>query len=602
MQDFKSYTYDNKRSARSLFKRIILAGFALGIIAFFVLILLQPSNKRSAMPEPEATPETTEPGRVTLPLRLPGKSQEEGHLPQKPAAKGLAEVMLAEAGKDTDPPPVQSQTVQVTPTEPEIHWISHEIMRGESLSSIFKQFGLSANLLHRIVHSSKQAKTLTRIQPGETLRIALDDEKKFRSLILEHSKGRSLHITATEDGFSAKNETKKVELLTAKDTIASQNQAPLIHPEPTSPEFHWSSHEIASGDSLSNIFKQFGLSANLLYRIVHSSKQAKTLTQLQPGETLHIALNDEEKFKSLKLEHDKIHSLHITATDNGGFSVKDEIKQVELRTAHVQASIDNSLYLSAKEAGLPDALIMELANIFGWDIDFALEIRGGDSFTVIYQEEYLEGEKYQNGPILAAEFINQGRSYRAVRYLDNTGHADYYTPEGRSMRKAFLRAPVDFRRISSRFTKERWHPVLGKKRPHRGVDYAAKTGTPIKAAGDGKIVHRGKKGGYGRTVIIHGQSYTTLYAHLSKYNKKAKLGKKVTQGQVIGYVGKSGLATGPHLHYEFRLNGVHRNPLTVKLPAAQPIAKQYLTDFTLKTQPLIAQLDTLNRILIADAR
>jgi murein DD-endopeptidase MepM/ murein hydrolase activator NlpD len=171
------------------------------------------------------------------------------------------------------------------------------------------------------------------------------------------------------------------------------------------------------------------------------------------------------------------------------------------------------------------------------------------------------------------------------------------------MRKAFLRAPVDFRRISSRFTKSRWHPVLGKKRPHRGVDYSAKIGTSIKASGDGKIIHRGKKGGYGRTVIIqHGQRYTTLYAHLSRYNKKAKLGTKVKQGQIIGYVGKSGLATGPHLHYEFRVNGVHRNPLTVKLPDAEPIARKYRADFALKTQALIAQLDTLNRIVVADAR
>ena len=163
-------------------------------------------------------------------------------------------------------------------------------------------------------------------------------------------------------------------------------------------------------------------------------------------------------------------------------------------------------------------------------------------------------------------------------------------------------APVDFRRISSRFTPERWHPVLGVKRPHRGVDYAASTGTPVRAAGEGKIIHRGRKGGYGNTIVIqHTHGYSTLYAHLSRYNKKAKLGSKVPQGQVIGYVGQSGLATGPHLHYEFRVNGVHRNPLTVKLPDAEPIAAKYRDDL-MRTQPLISQLDTLNRILIADIR
>ncbi|MDJ0807777.1 MAG: peptidoglycan DD-metalloendopeptidase family protein, partial [Gammaproteobacteria bacterium] len=344
-------------------------------------------------------------------------------------------------------------------------------------------------------------------------------------------------------------------------------------------------------------------SANLLHKIVHSSKAAGTLTKIRPGETLHVELDAEDHFVNLTLQHSKVNSLFIELTDDGKFAATQKTRDVELRTAHVQATIENSLYLSAQNAGLPDAVIMELANIFGWDIDFALEIRSGDRFTVIYQEEYLEGEKLRNGPILAAEFVNQGRTYRAVRYVDGSGKADYFTPEGRSMRKAFLRAPVDFRRISSRFTKERWHPVLGKKRPHRGVDYAAKTGTPIRAAGDGKILHRGKKGGYGRTVIIqHGQRYTTLYGHLSRYNKKAKPGSKVKQGQIIGYVGQSGLATGPHLHYEFRVNGVHRNPLTVKLPDAEPIAKKYRSDFMLKTRELTAQLDTINRIVVADAR
>jgi murein DD-endopeptidase MepM/ murein hydrolase activator NlpD len=171
------------------------------------------------------------------------------------------------------------------------------------------------------------------------------------------------------------------------------------------------------------------------------------------------------------------------------------------------------------------------------------------------------------------------------------------------MRKAFLRAPVDFRRISSRFTRERWHPVLGKKRPHRGVDYAARIGTPVKAAGDGKIIHRGTKGGYGKTVIIqHGQTYTTLYAHLSSYSRKFKRGQRVKQGDVIGFVGRSGMATGPHLHYEFRVNGVYRNPLKVKLPDAEPIAKRYLQDFQLKSQPLLASLETISRTLIANAR
>ncbi len=380
--------------------------------------------------------------------------------------------------------------------------------------------------------------------------------------------------------------------------VENTDQTPVAEPKAPS---QWLTHQIKSGDSLSTIFKSFGLSANLLHRIVHSSDTAQKLTDIRPGETLLLELDEGENLLSLRLEHDKISSLNITATAED-FTASELVREVEHRTAHTSGIIESSLYTTAKESGLSENLIMELANIFGWDIDFALEIRAGDRFTVIYEEDYLDGEKLRDGPILAAEFVNQGRSYQALRYDDEGGRADYYTPEGRSMRKAFLRAPVDFRRISSGFTQERWHPVLGKKRPHMGVDYAAKIGTPVKAAGDGKIIHRGTKGGYGKTVIIqHGQTYTTLYAHLSGYSKNAKSGDKVKQGEVIGYVGKTGLATGPHLHYEFRVNGVHHNPLTVKLPAAQPIDKKYLADFKQKIQPLLSQLETIDRTLIANA-
>ena len=390
---------------------------------------------------------------------------------------------------------------------------------------------------------------------------------------------------------------------TEQQPVTISPSPPELNPAPTATsDIETISHVVAPGDTLSTIFNELGLSATLLHQIIHSSKTAKNLTDIRPGEVLHVELDQGKNLQRLTLERDRVHSLQIRAVDSG-FNSSKQTKKLEKRTAHTQGVIENSLYNSAKQAGLPETTIMELAEIFGWDIDFALEIRSGDSFTVIYEEQFLDGEKLRTGPILAAEFINQGRSYRAVRYVDKTGKAEYYTPGGQSMRKAFLRAPVDFRRISSRFTTERWHPVLGKKRPHRGVDYAANTGTPIKAAGDGKIIHRSRKGGYGRTVIIqHVHGYSTLYAHLSGYAKQARLGDQVKQGEIIGYVGQSGLATGPHLHYEFRVNGVHRNPLTVKLPDAEPIAKRFRADFLLQTQPLIAQLDTLNRILVADAR
>jgi murein DD-endopeptidase MepM/ murein hydrolase activator NlpD len=243
---------------------------------------------------------------------------------------------------------------------------------------------------------------------------------------------------------------------------------------------------------------------------------------------------------------------------------------------------------------------MKMVEIFGWDVDFALDVRAGDRFTVIYEELFKNGEKVRDGNILASEFSNRGRSIRAVRYVNEQGRAEYFSPNGFSMRKAFLRTPVNFRRISSRFNRGRIHPVLQRMRAHRGVDYAAARGTPIRAAGDGRVVLSGRKGGYGKTVVLqHGGTYTTLYAHMSRFHARARKGKRVEQGEVIGYVGKTGLATGSHLHYEFRVRGVHKDPLRVKLPKALPIDRRYKKDFLQKTRPLVAQLDVLARTSIA---
>ncbi|MCF6282800.1 MAG: peptidoglycan DD-metalloendopeptidase family protein [Candidatus Polarisedimenticolaceae bacterium] len=386
------------------------------------------------------------------------------------------------------------------------------------------------------------------------------------------------------------------------EVITANTDRPIEIAEVIEEPSTWLTHTVKSGDTLAKIFSAKGLSANLLHRIVTSSKESAKLARIRPGQELRIQLDAEGEFIALVQVIDAIHSLEIRRTTEGFIANKVQ-QAVEYRTAFTSGTITQSLFISAKEAGLPDPLIMSLANIFGWDIDFALEIRQGDRFTVIYREEYLNGKKLRNGPILAAEFINRGKSFQAIRYTDAAGESNYFTPEGDSVRKAFLRSPVDFRRISSRFQRERYHPVLGRKRPHRGVDYAARTGTPVKASGDGKIIFRGRKGGYGKTVIVqHGGGITTLYAHLNSYMLKRRVGSRVKQGQTIGFVGKTGVATGPHLHYEFRLNGAHRNPLTVKLPAANPIAKAMREDFKIQTAPLTMQLATLNRTLLADAR
>ena len=354
----------------------------------------------------------------------------------------------------------------------------------------------------------------------------------------------------------------------------------------------WREVTVNPGDSLARIFSRLDLSPRSLHEIIHLSDETRRLTRIHPGQKLQVRIDDDQGIAALRYEYDRMHALLVSRTEDGGFEAREVIREPQRSQVTATAEIDSSLFLAGQDAGLNDNLIMELAGIFGWDIDFALDIRKGDRFSVLYEELYLEGEKIGTGEILAAEFVNQGRTFRAVRYTTAEGRSDYYAPDGRSMRKAFLRTPVAFSRISSRFNLKRKHPVLNRIRAHKGVDYAAPYGTPIKATGSGKIVFQGTKGGYGRTVILqHGTRYSTLYAHMSRHARGLKTGSRVRQGQVIGYIGKSGLATGPHLHYEFRIDGVHRNPLTVDLPAAEPIEARYREDFESTAAQLLAELE-----------
>jgi murein DD-endopeptidase MepM/ murein hydrolase activator NlpD len=363
----------------------------------------------------------------------------------------------------------------------------------------------------------------------------------------------------------------------------------------------WQEYKVKSGDSLARIFQREHIKPQQLDAMMKSGDAAKTLLKLYPKDTLRILTDDAGDLQALRYEIDTGSYLLVERDAQNQLTSTIHNYDIEVRHRYAQGVVDSSLFEAANAAGISDNVTMELANIFGWDIDFALDIRKGDSFSLLYEQIYRNGEKISDGHILAADFTSNGKTYSAVRYeKPGDTQAAYYSPDGTSMRKAFLRAPVDFTRISSRFSTGRYHPILHRVRRHEGVDYAAKRGTPIRAAGDGKIVFKGIKGGYGRVIIIqHGSKYSTLYAHMNSFDKHVWLGKKVKQGQYIGYVGSSGLATGPHLHYEFRVNGVHRNPLTVKLPSAQPIVAQYRDDFLQKTRPVLAQLDLLTRTQLA---
>lgn len=392
---------------------------------------------------------------------------------------------------------------------------------------------------------------------------------------------------------SNKTVTKKAPSLALSNTDSNEVS---IEPtqEFTTRDVQKHTETVKSGDNLSFLFQRAGLSDASLFELMQSNSETKQLTRLHPRQKFHFEIDNKKLYK-LIYQKNKLNKIAFTRSESG-FDYQKISLTPDVHVAYREATIENSLFLAGTNAGMDQSLIMEVANIFGWDIDFALDIRSNDSFSVLYEEQFLNGEKLRNGPILAAEFTNQGKTFKAVRYTDSKGSSNYFTPEGNSMRKAFLRTPVDFARISSHFNLKRKHPILNRIRAHKGTDYAAPTGTPIKAAGDGKVTWAGTKGGYGRTVMIqHGQSYKTLYAHMRRYGKGIKNGARVKQGQIIGYVGSSGLATGPHLHYEFYVNGAVRNPVRVNLPKAKAIPKKELADFKLQTKSIVATLQNYQK-------
>jgi len=385
------------------------------------------------------------------------------------------------------------------------------------------------------------------------------------------------------------------------ETPAPMAMLPVSFHPPMSlpvPAYDSISLTIRRGDTLDQLFRKNKLDLGQLATIVRLPDARPYLRVLRPGDEIEIR-HDDGKLISLYRELSLTSALRVSK-ESSGFVAEIIDRPIEVRKRRAYGRIDSSLFESGNAAGLPDKLIMNLAGIFAWDIDFVLDIRVGDNYYILYEEIYQDGEFVTDGEIIAAEFNNDGRTYQAIRFIDNDGRSDYFTPDGSSVRKAFVRAPVDFSRISSSFNPRRRHPVLNTIRAHRGVDYAAPRGTPIKAAGDGKIIFRGRKGGYGNAVIVqHGGNITTLYAHMSNFARSAPFGSRVIQGQVIGFVGSTGLATAAHLHYEYRLNGVHRNPRTVKLPKAEPIKDEYKEKFLAEAQPLLDELLQYKRMQIA---
>lgn len=443
-----------------------------------------------------------------------------------------------------------------------------------------------------VLHPTESKRVRVDIPLIETEEISLANAS-----VLTNTKASVVAVESTEAKFKI-SPIAMQSMATTKNpahTTGKQNSSTPNNPVAAiKPDLIWKRFKVEYGDSLYRIFSRAGLDPQVLVAMT-ASIENKAWTKIFPGEVLEFGFNGGEsgQLEVLKINRSRLEKWHITALQESEFILQKHLAKPDIQLAYREGTINSSLFLDAKKAGMSDNLTMELANIFGWDIDFILDIRRGDSFKLVYEEQYLGDERIGEGNIVSAQFINRGKTYTAVLYRDPQGRASYYTPSGDSMKKAFRRSPIDFARVSSHFNLKRKHPVLHKIRAHKGTDYAAGSGTPIKSTGDGKVIFAGRKGGYGKVVIIqHGQSISTLYAHMKSYAKGIRAGKRVSQGNIIGYVGSTGMATGPHLHYEFRVNGIHKNPLTVPLPKANPVARAELKRFQEHAALAVAQLES----------
>ena len=375
----------------------------------------------------------------------------------------------------------------------------------------------------------------------------------------------------------------------------SKPPAEAANPRNTADREQWTEITIRKGDTLSDILNRAGHDSSDIHRLIQSNPDARVFRQMYPGQKLRLRAGANGPLQELVYETDPGEAFHLVRREDH-FELTKELRTFETRVAHVSGIIESSLFEDGQDAGLSDNLVMKLVEIFGWDIDFALDLRRGDSFSVIHEEKFWRGQKVTDGVILAAEFVNQGRVFRAIAFRDANGYTSYYTPDGTSVRRPFLRTPVEFSRITSRFTGGRYHPILKTWRAHKGVDYAAPVGTPVRATASGRLLSIGwNGGGYGKRIVIrHNATYNTVYAHLSRFRDGLRVGSFVDQGQTIGYVGATGLASGPHLHYEFQVNGAHRNPLTFKFTGGGKIASQNRDEFARLANDWTARLDLIS--------
>jgi len=347
---------------------------------------------------------------------------------------------------------------------------------------------------------------------------------------------------------------------------------------------------VRAGDKVARIFNRVALPKRDLAAVLASGPLSKELQQIHPNREIKFVMTPEKRLLKLSYAPDPLQTLEFKR-DGEAFRAEQISRNAVVTASYHHATINQSVFAANQSIGLNDEVTIRLAQIFQWDIDFVLDLRKGDEFSLVLEEKYVDGQFVGYGRILASEFVNQGARYRAVSYTDEDGNSDYYSDSGESMRKAFLRAPLEFSRISSNFNPKRFHPVQKRIMPHRGIDYAAPTGTPVLASGDGRVIKAARTEPNGNFIVIqHGGDIQTKYLHLSRFGKGIATGARIRQGQVIGFVGATGWATAPHLHYEFLVDGVHQNPRTVPLPKADPIPEQERRKFESQSASLLALL------------
>jgi murein DD-endopeptidase MepM/ murein hydrolase activator NlpD len=395
----------------------------------------------------------------------------------------------------------------------------------------------------------------------------------------------------------------QTEIITApQKTVVEEVAMPQTTPVATDTSIFWRNERVQRGDTVAELLRRLNVEDAAASEFLRTNQATESLRHLAAGKTVQAETGSNGRLVALRYLNSSGSQVVIekNAGTKAGFRVSLLPPQLEQRLIMRSGVIRNTLFDATDEAGLPEATASQLVEIFGGDIDFHRDLRKGDKFSVTYEVTYSNGEPVRSGRIQAAEFVNQGKAYRVVFFQTDSTHGDYYTPDGKSVRKAFLRSPVEFSRISSGFTLARFHPILQKWRAHKGVDYAAPMGTKVKVTADGTVEFAGQQGGYGNMILVNHQGhYSTVYGHLSRFASGLHRGQHVSQGEIIGYVGMTGWATGPHLHYEFRIDGQQTDPLRVALPNATPISASQKAAFEEATRKLTDRLGLMNNTSVA---